>query len=199
MEPARTHVQRRSGANGDAATPAGPGARMRRSRPDGLTRIVVGAFGVLAVLLAIGLALREPVGDKPYLKIAGASFIFNYRVAEVFYGFTAEVQKPVRNLSLLEAEFEDPSGGPPIRVSERLNPRTKRYSLRTPPVRGVEKDRPYRVTVRLIQNGDNAVLFEDELTVRSQVADDVVPEQPLTVGPGYMRNPALPGEAPAQQ
>ncbi|NDV87886.1 hypothetical protein GTW51_14360 [Aurantimonas aggregata] len=164
-----------------------------------MTRVVIGAFGVLAVLLAIGFVLREPIGDKPYLKIAGAGFIFNYRVAEVFYGFTAEVQKPVRNLSLLEATFEDPAGGPPIRVSERLNPRTKRYSLRTPPVRGVQKDRPYTVTVRLIQNGDNAVLFEDELTVRSQMADDVVPDQPLTVGPGYMRNPALAEDAPAPQ
>ncbi|UIJ71021.1 hypothetical protein [Aurantimonas sp. HBX-1] len=177
---------------------AGAGNRKPRARPAGLTRIVVGALGLLAILVAIGLAVREPVADKPYLKIAGAGFIFNYRVAEVFYGFTAEVQKPVRNMSLLEAEFEDPGGGPPIRVSERLNPRTKRYSLRTPPIRGVEKDRPYRVTVRLIQNGDNAVLFQDEFTVTSQMADAVVPEQPLTVGPGYARNPALETGEPRQ-
>ena len=174
-----------------------PTGRSTRRRPFGLLQVVIGALGFLAILFAIGLAMREPVGDKPYLRIAGASFIFNYRVAEVFYGFTAEVQKPVRNLSLLEAVFEDPGGGPPILVSERLNPRTKRYSLRTPPVRGVEKDRPYRVTVRLIQNGDNAILFEDELTVRSQIADVVVPERPLTVGPGYARNPALDTGAPA--
>ena len=177
---------------------AGGGSRKPRARLAGLTRIVVGALGLLAVLVAIGLAVREPVADKPYLKIAGAGFIFNYRVAEVFYGFTAEVQKPVRNMSLLEAEFEDPGGGPPIRVSERLNPRTKRYSLRTPPIRGVKKDRPYRVAVRLIQNGDNAVLFEDEFTVTSQMADAVVPEQPLTVGPGYARNPVLDTGAPRQ-
>ncbi|WP_246233130.1 hypothetical protein [Aurantimonas aggregata] len=199
MNPAQISGQRRPGVNGDGPASPGASARRRRNRPAGMTRVVIGAFGVLAVLLAIGFVLREPIGDKPYLKIAGAGFIFNYRVAEVFYGFTAEVQKPVRNLSLLEATFEDPAGGPPIRVSERLNPRTKRYSLRTPPVRGVQKDRPYTVTVRLIQNGDNAVLFEDELTVRSQMADDVVPDQPLTVGPGYMRNPALAEDAPAPQ
>ena len=181
---------------GDAAA-AQTGRSMRRRRPVGLSQIVIGALGLLAILFAIGLAMREPVGDKPYLRIAGASFIFNYRVAEVFYGFTAEVQKPVRNLSLLEAEFEDPGGGPPIRVRERLNPRSKRYSLRTPPVRGVEKDRPYKVTVRLIQNGDNAILFEEEIAVRSQIADAVVPDQPLTVGPGYARNPALDERAPS--
>lgn len=182
--------------NGQPGATAPTGRSMRRRRRFGLPQIVIGAIGLLAILLAIGLAMREPVGDKPHLRIAGASFIFNYRVAEVFYGFTAEVQRPVRNLSVLEAEFEDPGGGPPIRVRERLNPRTKRYSLRTPPVRGVEKDRPYKVTVRLIQNGDNAILFEDAFTVRSQIADAVVPDRPLTVGPGYARNPALDSGAP---
>ncbi|MEH6718482.1 MAG: hypothetical protein V7704_06335 [Aurantimonas endophytica] len=199
MEPAPRYSQQRPSATAGAAMPAGRGSRHRGARPVGLTHIVIGAFGALAVLLVMGLSIREPVGDKPYLKVAGAGFIFNYRVAEVFYGFTAEVQKPVRNLSLIEAKFEDPAGGPPIRVSERLNPRTKRYSLRTPPVRGVQKDRPYKVTVRLIQNGDNAVLFEEELAVRSQMADDVVPDQPLTVGPGYRRNPALARDTPAPQ
>jgi hypothetical protein len=196
MGAARGHMPEDRGPRlRDAAQAVSP---MRR-RPIGLPRIVAGAAGLLVVLLAIGLAMREPVGDKPYLRIAGASFIFNYRVAEVFYGFTAEVQRPVRNLSLLEAVFEDPGGGAPIRVTERLNPRTKRYSLRTPPVRGVEKDRPYKVVVRLIQNGDDAILFEEEFTVRSQMADDVVPDRPLTVGPGYMRNPALDDDAAGQR
>ena len=43
-----------------------------------------------------------------------------------------------------------------------------------------------------MQNGDGAVLFEDSFTVTSQISDLVMPPAPLTVGPGYARNPHLP-------
>ncbi|MEF2549709.1 hypothetical protein VQ045_21705 [Aurantimonas sp. E1-2-R+4] len=88
--------------------------------------------------------------------------------------------------------FEDPAGGPPFLVSTKLTPRSKRYGLRSPPLSGIEKDKPYRVTVRLVQNGDGAVLFEDAFTVASQMSDAVMPPAPLTIGPGYTRNPDLP-------
>ncbi|SKA30522.1 hypothetical protein [Consotaella salsifontis] len=156
-----------------------------------LRQIAFGAGAALVCLFAIGWATRDPPADKPYLKIAGSGFMFNYRVADAYYGFTAYVQKPVRNLSLLEASFEDPAGGPPHVVSTRLSPRTRQYSLRSPPLSGIEKDRPYGVDVRLIQAGDGAVLFSDHFTVTSQIADDILPKEPLTIGPGYTRNPRL--------
>jgi len=154
--------------------------------------VAVGLTGLAVILFVIGLMFREDVGKKPYLKIAGAGFIFNYRVSDAYYGFTAIVQKPVRNYSVIEAEFEDPAGGPPHRVRAKLTPRSKRYALRSPPLRGIEAKRPYRVSVRLVQNGDKAVLFERDFTVASQISDRVVPPQPLTVGPGYHRNQDLP-------
>ncbi|MCB8836886.1 hypothetical protein [Aurantimonas sp. VKM B-3413] len=154
--------------------------------------VVAASLGLVALLFAIGLALREDLSETPYLKIAGSGFIFNYRVADATYGFTALVQKPVKNFSIIAADFENPAGGPPLHVEHRLSPRTTRYGLQTPPVRGIEKGKPYKVTVQLIQNGDGAVLFKDSFTVTSNLSDAVLPPEPLTIGPGYTRNPNLP-------
>ena len=145
-----------------------------------------------AFLVALGLAawaVRVPPGETPYLKIAGAGFMMNYRIADATYGFTAMVMKPVKNSSVIEATFEDPAGGPPIVIKAKLWPKTRQYGLQTPPLQGIEKDKPYHVHVRLLQQGDGAVLFEDEFTVVSSLSSAVMPSAPLTIGPGYTRNP----------
>ncbi|MBO0906391.1 hypothetical protein [Jiella sonneratiae] len=156
------------------------------------SHVVVGSVSLAAALFLVGLLTREDVAEKPYLRIAGSGFIFNYRVADAYYGFTALVQKPVKAYSTIEASFEDPAGGPAHVVTARLTPRTSRYGLRSPPLRGIEADRPYHVSVRLLQNGDGALLFADDFTVTSQISDRIVPPEPLTIGPGYTRNPRLP-------
>ena len=150
------------------------------------------ALSGAAFLLALGVAawaVRVPPGETPYLRIAGAGFMFNYRVADAYYGFTALVMKPVKNSSVIEASFEDPAGGPPFVITAKLWPKTRQYGLRSPPLTGIEKDRPYQVTVRLLQQGDGAVLFEDAFTVKSSLSSAVMPSTPLTIGPGYTKNP----------
>jgi hypothetical protein len=155
---------------------------------------VVGA-AVLAVaaLFALGWASRKDPAEKPYLAIAGGGFIFNYRVADVFYGFTAYVQKPLEVGSIIEAEFEDPGGGPPITTSTRVNARTTKYSLRTPTVRGVEAGKPYKVTIRLYDYRHETLIETHEKTYVSKIADTIVPDRPLTIGPGYHRPPEQAG------
>lgn len=153
-------------------------------------RGVVGA-GILlaAVLFAIGWLTREDPANKPYLKISGSGFLFNYRVADVTYGFTAVVIKPLPVGSTIEAGFEDPSGGGDHVVRKRVGTDTARYSFQSPPVRGVEAGRPYRVSVRIIDRQGDEVLWVHSFDVRSQISDKIVPEKPLTVGPGYAPNP----------
>ncbi|MDY8110095.1 hypothetical protein U0C82_13185 [Fulvimarina sp. 2208YS6-2-32] len=173
-----------------------PGLRFETRRLS-VNHLAIGLAGFILALVAIGWATRTPPGQTPTLTIAGSGFLFNYRIGEVSYGFTAIVNKPVRRYSKIEAVFEDPQGGPPMTVVETLTARSTRYSVRSPPVRGVEKGKPYQVAVRLIQNIDGAILFDDRFTVTSQMSDDVVPDAPLTVGPGYARNPASSGAGPA--
>jgi len=119
-----------------------------------LPRLVGLSVALLAVLLAVGWATREDPASKPYLKILGGGFMFNYRVADVHYGFTAAVQRPLPTGSIIEAEFEDPAGGPSHLVRERVGTDSARYTLRSPPVRGVEAGKDYHVEVRVKTRSD---------------------------------------------
>lgn len=156
-------------------------------------KVVAAAIGFVVVLLAIGWAFREDPAEKPYLGIAGGGFIFNYRVADVFYGFTAYVLKPLPVGSWLIAEFEDPQGGPPLTVETRLHARSSKYGVRSPSVRGVKAGKPYHVSIRLYDRTRARLLWSGGKDFVSQIDDSVVPAIPLTIGPGYHRNPALGG------
>ncbi|MDN2566140.1 hypothetical protein N1F89_07895 [Aquibium sp. A9E412] len=152
-------------------------------------RVVVAAVALVAVLFAVGWATREDPAEQPYLQILGGGFIFNYRIAEIRYGFTARVARPLESGAVIEAAFENPAGGPPLVVRERVSTMTDRYALRSPPVRGVEADRPYRVAIRVLDRREDTVLWSFDKTYTSRIADTVVPDSALTVGPGYHRNP----------
>jgi hypothetical protein len=154
-----------------------------------LRSIIAAATVLLGVLFAVGWLTREDPQTKPYLKILGGGFMFNYRVADVYYGFTALVVRPLPTGSIIEASFEDPAGGSDHVVRLRVGTQTERYSLRTPPVRGVEAGRPYRVAIRVMDREEREVHWRHELVYTSQISDAIVPEKPLTTGPGYARNP----------
>lgn len=156
------------------------------------TKMIVGAaIGLCVVLFAIGWWLREDPSNKPYLEILGGGFMFNYREGEVFYGFTANVTRPLASGSIVEASFEDPAGGPPLVVSERVSTMTDRYALRSPPVRNVQAGKPYRVAIKVYDREHKELIWQAERTFKSQISDEVVPDKPLTIGPGYHRNPEL--------
>src|SRR5690606_34085034 len=113
--------------------------------------IVVAACLMLVPLFAVGWLTREDPAEKPYLKILGGGFIFNYRVADVYYGFTAVVQRPLPTGSVVEAAFEDPGGGAAHLVRQRIGgPEMVRFAMRSPPVRGVETGKPYHVAIRIL-------------------------------------------------
>ncbi|HEV7252313.1 MAG TPA: hypothetical protein VGN97_04335 [Mesorhizobium sp.] len=152
-----------------------------------LQKLVGASLALLAVLMGVGWMTREDPAAKPPLKILGGGFMFNYRIADVHYGFTAAIQRSLPAGSVIEAEFEDPAGGANHVVRERVEVRASRYTLRSPPLQGVEAGKDYHVEVRLKTRADDAVLWSDRLAFRSQLSDDVAPDAPLTVGPGYHR------------
>jgi len=156
-------------------------------------KIVAGATGLVLTLLAVGWMTGEDPAQKPYLGIAGGGFIFNYREADVYYGFTANVLKPLPVGSWLVAEFEDPGGGPPLAVETRLHARSVRYGVRSPSVRGVKAGRPYHVSIRIYDYSRTELIWAGEKDFVSQIDDSVVPDKPLTIGPGYYPNPDLKG------
>lgn len=154
-----------------------------------IRKVFAGIAVLLAVLFAIGWFTRQDITNDAYLQILGGGFMFNYREGEVYYGFTAEVVRPLASGSIIEASFEDPDGGPPLVVKERVSTMTNRYSLRSPPVRGVEADRPYHVAIKVYDREGKELIWQTERDYTSEISDRVVPEKPLTIGPGYHGNP----------
>lgn len=151
---------------------------------------VLAAVGlVLAPLFVVGWLTRQDPAEVPLVDIIGGGFVFNYRIAEVFYGFTAVVRKPLEAGAIIEASFEDPARAEPHVVRERVDTRTTRYSMRSPPVRGVEAGREYAVNIRVLDHTGQQVLFAATRNYSSQISDKMVPDKPLTIGPGYHPNP----------
>ncbi|OCW58103.1 hypothetical protein [Hoeflea olei] len=156
-------------------------------------KAVAAAVGLVLVLLAFGWATRDDPANKPYIGIVGGGFIFNYREAQVFYGFVAHVLKPLPAGTWMITDFEDPAGGPPLTVETRLHARSSRYGVHSPKVRGVKAGRPYHVSIRLYDRTRSQLIWQEEKSFVSQIDDTVVPDKPLTVGPGYFPNPELEG------
>ena len=159
-----------------------------------LKGLVIAACALLVPLGIVGWLTREDPNDKPLLRILGGGFIFNYRVSDVYYGFTAVVQRPLPTGSVVEAAFEDPAGGPAHVVRQRMGgAEMGRFALRSPPVRGVEAGKPYHVAIRVRDREEKQLLWAHGVDFVSQISDDVVPDEPLTIGPGYARNPRAGG------
>lgn len=161
--------------------------------------VLISAILLCAVLFAFGWYWRDDPSGDPYLKILGGGFMFNYRQGEVFYGFTAQVIRPLASGSIIEASFENPGGGEPLVVSERVSTMTDRYSLRTPPIRGVEAKKPYQVSIRVYDRERTTLLWSAEHSYASVISDTIVPDKPLTIGPGYNLNPDNPVNRTAGQ
>ena len=150
---------------------------------------------LLLVLLAGILALtacRETGGQGEYFEITGKLFVFNYRVARATYLVVLMPLQPMREGETAVATFENPAGGEPIVVRQKIWPQLEKTSIESPPLRCIVKDKPYAVTIR-IEGADGTVMQTIETTMASSQDQDVLPDRPLVVGPFYTPNPDLAG------
>lgn len=139
------------------------------------------------LLLALALGACADNGDdqRPYLEFSGGGFIFNYRTAVVDYGFVATVKRRIEPGTILEAQFENPAGGEPFVESVTATAGRLQYAFRSPPVQGVKADRDYRVVLRVLDRETRQPLAAYARHYRSDLDQEVMPANPLTVGPGY--------------
>ena len=150
----------------------------------------VAVLAGLAVVLAVLFALREPEDTtRPYVEFAGGGFIFNYNVAAAYYGFVARVVRRVPPGTVLEAEFEDPAGGPPLVVRAVAGVYARQFRFESPPVEGVVAGRDYHVELRLIDPADGRLIAAYSRTFRSELDQDMLPSAPTTIAPTYRPNP----------
>ena len=116
-------------------------------------------------LLAVS-ACRESGGEGEYFAIGGKIFVFNYRVATATYLVNLVPLQPVEEGQTAVASFEDPAGGEPIVVRQKIWPNMAKTTIESPPLRCVVKDRPYEVSIA-IEGPDGAVMQTIETTMAS--------------------------------
>jgi hypothetical protein len=139
-----------------------------------------------AALLTIALtAACSESGD--YLAVAGGGFVFNYRIAEATYGIALTPLRQIPDDAVIEARFDNPSGGEPIVLAKEGPFNPTRIAFQTPPVQGVVAGHPYQVVV-LLTDAAGAELQRLEKTFESELDQAVLPEDPLAIGPGYQQN-----------
>jgi hypothetical protein len=125
------------------------------------------------------------------VEVSGHLFVFNYRVATATYLVTLRKTATIPDGSVAIAEFENPAGGEPIVLNEKVYHAWDQITLQSPPVHCIRKDRPYAVNIRLVDAGGKTL---QEL--KTQLISDVdqaamLPSKPLVVGPFYNKNPEV--------
>jgi hypothetical protein len=128
-------------------------------------------------------------GEEPAASFAGGGFVFNYRLAQAYYGVVVKTERSLPEEAVIEGEFENPAGGDALVVQLKANSGQRKYLLRTPPLNGVKKDVPYKVVVRILEGPAGKEIQRLEKTIKSDVDQSLLPQQPLVLGPGLTINP----------
>jgi hypothetical protein len=145
----------------------------------------------VAALLALG-ACRDSGGQGEYFEISGKLVVFNYRVATATFLVNLKPLRPVGEGETAVATFEDPAGGEPIVVRQKIWPKLQKTTIESPPLRCIVKDKPYAVSID-IEGPDGAVMQTIKTTMTSSEDQELLPDRPLVVGPIYTPNPDLVG------
>lgn len=141
--------------------------------------------------LGLGLSACKEEAPAPFLKIVGGSFAFNYRYSKMYYGFVARQLKPLPEGSVLEASFDLPGTDRKFVVTKPAKAGQLHYSFETEALRGVKKDTPYKVQLKLLEANTGKELALVEKVFKSDVDQATLPTRAPVVGPGYQTNPEL--------
>jgi hypothetical protein len=160
---------------------------MMRERSAPRAFLVFALLGILTVS-----ACRESGGESEYFAIDGKIFVFNYRVATATYLVNLVPLKPVEAGQTAVASFENPAGGEPLVVRQKIWPKMAKTTIESPALRCVVKGKPYAVSIK-IEGPDGTVRQTLETTLASKDDQSILPDKPLVVGPLYTPNPELAG------
>ena len=167
---------------------------MRKLSQLSIALLLAVTVGALAVFFHFA-EQRRAVTTK--LVFAGGGFLYNYRIAETRYGLSMRVVNPVPIGTHLEVTFENPAGGDPFIVTRSLGTEPGLVGVESPALPDVATGRDYAVVIRLRDRDTNEVLETHERRFSTNIDPSVMPKKPLTIGPGYHRNPDNAGAEPA--
>lgn len=145
----------------------------------------IGLFALLAALSAC----ERSEKDEP-LKVQGKVFIFNYRIASATYVLSLARNAPLPDESYAEVRYENPRGGAPIETRTKIFPFWDKIALESPPVHCIVKDKPYAISIRIVDGKDKLIQTIDT-TLTSSLDQTILPAKGLVVGPIYTPNPEV--------
>ncbi len=148
---------------------------------------------IVFVVLFVGTlsSCRERAGED-YVRLTSKIFVFNYRIAEATYLITFEKIKPTPEGARVLAVLDNPAGGDKIQIEKKIWTNNDRIVLESVALRCVAKGKPYLFIVDIV-GADGGLLQKIVGSVVSTLDQDVLPDRPLAVGPGYTANPELSG------
>ncbi len=141
----------------------------------------------LAIIAGLLGGCRD-AGEGDYVNVTGKIFVFNYRIAQATYLLTLGKLRPLPDGAILEATFENPAGGTPFVVRQKIWPMMEKITVESPPIKCVKANREYKVSMRL-EDASGKILQIIERKMISDVDQSVMPDKPLVVGPFYDPNP----------
>ena len=146
---------------------------------------------IFAMCCCLGLVLSacEEQAPQPYLKIVGGGFMFNYRYSKMTYGFVARQLKPLPAGSVLEASFDLPYTERKFVLTQPAKSGQLHYSFETEALRGIQKDTPYKVQLKLLEANTGKELALVEQVFKSDIDQDTLPTKAPVVGIGYQSAP----------
>ena len=146
---------------------------------------------VFAICCCLGLVLSgcKEQTPEPFLKIVGGSFMFNYRYSKMTYGFVARQLRPLPEGSVLEASFDLPNTDRKFVITKPVKAGQLQYSFETEGLRGVQKNTPYKVQLKLLEANTGKQLAMVEKVFKSDVDQDILPTKAPVVGIGYQPAP----------
>lgn len=144
---------------------------------------------VICCCLGLVLSACKEDAPTPFLKIVGGSFVFNYRYSKMSYGFVARQLKPLPEGSILEASFDLPDTDRKFVITKSAKAGQLHYSFETEALRGVRRDTPYKVQLKLLEAKTGKELGLVEQVFKSDVDQSTLPTRAPVVGPGYQTNP----------
>lgn len=145
---------------------------------------------VLVAASALG-ACRDS-GKQELFAISGKLFEFNYRLGIATYVITLNPLRPVGEGQVAVVSFQNPAGGDPIEVRQKIWPKLPHITLTSPPLTCVMKDKTYSVSIR-IEDSKGGLLQALDTKLTSSLDQSILPDRALVVGPEYELNPDLAG------
>ncbi|HLA01777.1 MAG TPA: hypothetical protein VJ019_03365 [Aestuariivirga sp.] len=118
-----------------------------------------------------------------------SSLMFNYRYSKMTYGFVARQLKPLPEGSVLEASFDLPDTERKLVIAKPAKAGQLQNSFETESLRGVQKDTPYKVQLKLLEAVTGRELAVVGQVFKSDVDQDTLPTKAPVVGIGYQTAP----------